>query len=474
MKIRTRVLITVAAFGLAAGTATAGIVTANAAEAPAGLTAAFTKTQEWNSGYTADFTIRNTGSSAQTGWKVEFTLPAGTSVGSFWDATITQTGQRVVAVNRNYNGAVAPNGKVSFGFVATGTGSPGACTINGAACAGGPAPSTSTSASPSTSPSATPSPTSSPTPQPAGTSLFAPYIHMSVNGRPSLTQIAKDSGAKSLSLAFVLNAGNGCDLKWDGSADIDLYKAEITAAKAAGVETIVSTGGANGTEVAVGCRTAAATAAQLEKVLAQGVRYLDFDVEGAAPSDATANTARAQAIQQLQQKYPDLKVSFTLASVPTDRHGTPGGVLDKDLGPWTAAVAAGAKVDRINIMTMNFGAYYDEGKGATIMGRKSIEAAQDLQKQIKQIHKVNDATAWKMVGITPMIGVNDTTSEIFQLANATEVVNFAKANGVGMLSFWSISRDRSCAAGTPQPSPLCSGVAQQANQFSKSFAAVQS
>jgi hypothetical protein len=223
----------------------------------------------------------------------------------------------------------------------------------------------------------------------------------------------------------------------------------------------------------VGCRTAGATAAQLEKVIRLGVRYLDFDVEGAAPADATANTARGQAIRQLQQKYPDLRVSFTLASLPPGKFGEPGGVQQKDLGPWTAALAAGAKIDRINIMTMNFGTYFDEGQGTTIMGRKSIAAAQDLQKQIKQINKVNDATAWKMVGITPMIGVNDTTTEVFQLANVAEVVNFAKANGVGMLGFWSIGRDRACSGGTPQPSPVCSGVSQQPFQFARGFAAVQ-
>ena len=489
MNSRSRLLLSAIALTLVGGTVAAGVVSANAAEPPvksaavksaaAGVTATFSKSQEWNSGYVADFAINNGTSAAITAWKVEFSLPAGTTVGSFWDATVTQTGQRVVAVNRNYNGAVPAGGKVSFGFVASGTGAPTNCTINGAACTGGdapsPTPTPSSSPKPTPTPSSSPKPTPTPTPNNPGTgkSVFAPYIHMSVNRRPTLTQIAQANGAKALSLAFVLNPAGSCDLKWDGNSAIDLYKAEIAAAKAAGVEPIVSTGGANGTEVAVGCRTAGATAAQLEKLMAQGVRYLDFDIEGAAPADATANSARAQAIKSLQGKYPDLKVSFTLASLPPGPNGEKGGVMDKDLGPWTAAVAAGAKVDRINIMTMNFGSYFDLNQGTTIMGKKSIEAAQDLQKQIKQIHGVNDATAWRMVGITPMIGVNDTTTEVFQLANATEVVTFAKANGVGMLGFWSISRDKSCAAGTAQPSPVCSGVAQQPNQFGKAFAAVQ-
>src|SRR5829696_8306726 len=247
MTSRTRLILATTALTLVAGAATAGIVSANAAEPKAAptATATFAKSQEWGSGYVANIAIRNGGSSALKTWRVEFTLPTGTTVGSVWDAVVSQTGQRVVAVNRDYNAPVAASQTVNFGFVASGTGSPSGCTLNGAPCGGGTptsSPSASPPASPRPSPSAspapkpTPKPTQSPTTPPAsGSRVFAPYIHMSVAGRPSLAQIARDTGAKALSLAFVINAGSGCDLRWDGSSAIDTYKSEIAALKAAGV-----------------------------------------------------------------------------------------------------------------------------------------------------------------------------------------------------------------------------------------------
>jgi hypothetical protein len=494
MAFTVRPALIVTASILTASSLAAGVVAvANAAQPDQKTSATFVKSSKWDTGFVGEYTIRN-GSAASPTWELSFDLPPNATLGSYWNALVTQAGKRVVAKNREYNGNLKPGATASFGFLVNGTGEPANCKINGAPCGGGntgpqppqPSPSVSPTASPQPPkpPTASPKPpTESPTPpkpEPPtpvppgdGKTVFGPYIHMSVTGRPTLAEIAKNTGAKAIHLAFVLNANGTCDLKWDGVSDLGIYKAEIDELKAAGVLPIVSTGGANGTEAAVGCRTKEATAAQLERVIALGVKYIDFDVEGVSVSDTQANVARGQAIQQLQAKYPDLRVSMTLASLPPDRNGTPGGVIEKDQAPWKAAVAAGAKLNRINIMTMNFGTFFDEGKGTTIMGEKSIAAAQDLQKQIKQIHKVGDAAAWKMVGITPMIGVNDTTTEVFQLEDAKQVADFAKANGVGLVSYWSVSRDVACNGNVAQPSPVCSGVGQQRYEFGKRFAAAQ-
>ena len=47
-----------------------------------------------------------------------------------------------------------------------------------------------------------------------------------------------------------------------------------------------------------------------------------------------------------------------------------------------------------------------------------------------------------MLGATPMIGQNDTSGEIFTLANAQTLATFAQQKQIGLLSFWSIHRDR--------------------------------
>src|SRR6266545_2613556 len=69
--------------------------------------AAFRKVSAWDTGYTGEYKISVSGGGSITGWTVTFDLPAGTAVGSFWDAIITGSGGHYTAKNREYNGTVA-------------------------------------------------------------------------------------------------------------------------------------------------------------------------------------------------------------------------------------------------------------------------------------------------------------------------------------------------------------------------------
>ena len=111
-----------------------------AAQPASAHTAAFVKTSTWETGFEAKFTITNNTSSTSTSWNVQFDLPSGTTMGTFWDALVTVSGQHVTAINRDYNGTLAPGQQATFGFVAGGTGSPTNCTVNGASCSGGSGP----------------------------------------------------------------------------------------------------------------------------------------------------------------------------------------------------------------------------------------------------------------------------------------------------------------------------------------------
>ncbi|WP_422771547.1 chitinase [Plantactinospora sp. WMMC1484] len=130
----------------------------------AGPTATFVKTSDWGSGWEGKYTITNGGTSTINGWSVAFDLPAGTTLGSYWDALLTSSGQRHTFTNRSWNGTVAPGASVSFGFIGVGSGSPTNCTLNGAACGGGSTPTTPpTTRPPTTPPPTTPPPTTPPT-----------------------------------------------------------------------------------------------------------------------------------------------------------------------------------------------------------------------------------------------------------------------------------------------------------------------
>lgn len=71
-----------------------------------------------------------------------------------------------------------------------------------------------------------------------------------------------------------------------------------------------------------------------------------------------------------------------------------------------------------------------------------------------------------IIQITPMIGRNF-NGNTFQLANARTVVDWAKANSIGLLAFWSIERDSPGCINTV--SPYCSGVAQERFDFTRIF-----
>lgn len=91
----------------------------------------------WNTGFTATVTITNTGTAQLSSWSLAFALPAGQTVTSAWNATVSPNSGQVTARNASYNGALAPGGSTQFGFQATHNGNtsqPGAFTLNGAAC----------------------------------------------------------------------------------------------------------------------------------------------------------------------------------------------------------------------------------------------------------------------------------------------------------------------------------------------------
>ncbi|MFC8790143.1 glycosyl hydrolase family 18 protein [Streptomyces cinereoruber] len=113
---------------------------ATPAEAATSATATYTKTQDWGSGFGANWTIKNTGTTTLTSWTVEWDYPAGTSVTSAWDATVTNSANHWTAKNVGWNGTLAPGASISFGFNGSGGGAPTGCKINGAPCDGSTAP----------------------------------------------------------------------------------------------------------------------------------------------------------------------------------------------------------------------------------------------------------------------------------------------------------------------------------------------
>ncbi|TXS44778.1 GH12 family glycosyl hydrolase domain-containing protein [Streptomyces sp. t39] len=91
----------------------------------------------WPGGFTAEVTVKNSGTAPVDGWDLGFTLPAGQSVTSAWNAAVSPSGGAVTARDIGFNQRIQAGGTQSFGFQGTYTGSyaePAAFTLNGRSC----------------------------------------------------------------------------------------------------------------------------------------------------------------------------------------------------------------------------------------------------------------------------------------------------------------------------------------------------
>ncbi|CAL9563559.1 hypothetical protein SUDANB145_04676 [Streptomyces sp. enrichment culture] len=460
---------------VAAAVAGGGALLFTSAAHAAGVGAAYTRTSTWETGYTAQYVVTNDSAEKRADWTLEFDLPSGTKLGSLWNGESRVSGQHVTVTAPKWDtDGLAAGESVTVGFVVQGTGDPDGCRVDGAACstdAGAtPEPSGRPTDTPTTAPTATPTPTPTVTATEdtgsgtTGSAGFAPYVDTSLYPAYDLLANAEATGVKEYNLAFVTDGGS-CTPKWGGVTDLasDAVAAQIGDLRAAGGDVRVSFGGAAGSELATTCSSADALAAAYEKVVAAyDLTKVDFDVEGGALPDTAANTRRAQAIARLQADHPDLDVSFTLPVMPE-------GLTQPGVDLLADAKENGVTVDTVNIMAMDYGASYSGD-----MGSYAEQAATATQAQIKGVLGLDDSAAWKAVGVTPMIGVNDVVTEVFTVADAGQLVEFAEAKGLGSLSMWSAARDKACPGGPKQQADAtCSSIEQTDGAFAEAFARFQ-
>ncbi|GAA4461992.1 S8 family serine peptidase [Phytohabitans houttuyneae] len=91
----------------------------------------------WQTGFTANVQIKNTGTATVNGWNLAWRFAGNQQITNAWNGVPTQTGQQVSVVNTASNATISPSGTVSFGFQATYSGVnavPDAFTLNGAPC----------------------------------------------------------------------------------------------------------------------------------------------------------------------------------------------------------------------------------------------------------------------------------------------------------------------------------------------------
>lgn len=302
----------------------------------------------------------------------------------------------------------------------------------------------------------------------ASTAWFAPYVDVSGWPKPDINALANKNGVKHYTLAFLVDkTGSACDASWGTYYDVDYLKDDVAKLRSNGGDVMISLGGQANTPLAAACTTASTLAKNYENIInVYQLKKIDFDIEGKWISDSASLQRRIAALKIVQHKHPKLQLWLTLPVLPS---GLTDGVQVVD-----QMVAAGINIGGVNIMAMDFGnsaAPNPDGK----MGAYAIQAATSLQQQLKTIyskHNISktDAALWQMIGITPMIGMNDVTTEKFTIKDAQQVTDFAKQHKLPFLGMWSMNRDHQCSPPTiPYVSLKCSSVPQADFGFSMVF-----
>jgi len=298
--------------------------------------------------------------------------------------------------------------------------------------------------------------------------VFAPYFEAWTGD--SMSSLAAQSGNKFLTMAFVQTPSVGsCTAYWNGNTGLPIasssFGTEIAALRNTGGDVIPSFGGYaadnTGTELADSCTDVDAIAAQFEKIITTyDLTRIDLDIEDNSLTKPAAIDRRNKAIKKVQDWAAAngrlVQFSYTL---PTTTHGLESNAL----AVLQNAVGNQAKIDIVNMMTFD---YYDNASHN--MATDTQTSANGLVDQLKTLYPgKSTAQYWAMVGITEMIGIDDFgAAETFTTANATTVTNWAKAQGIGSLSFWALQRDNGGCPGT-SGADNCSGIAQSTWQFSK-------
>lgn len=297
--------------------------------------------------------------------------------------------------------------------------------------------------------------------------FFAPYVDMLLWPTPVLTDISIATGVKRFSLAFIVSGG-GCAASWGGLIPLSQQFAvtDINNLRSRGGDVIVSFGGANGTELGLACTSVSGLQGQYQAAIDMyNLTRVDFDIEGWALADPASIDRRNKAIAGLQAaaraRGKQLTVQFTLPVLPT-------GLTWNGIELLRNALQNGVDIGLVNIMAMDYG---NAAADPYRMGEAAIAAVSSTFTQLKSLYGSSrtDAQLRAMQGVTPMIGLNDVVPEVFTLtADAPLLLQSATNSRIGMLSMWSLGRDKQCP-GTPSVSPTCSGVPQSNYGFSLLF-----
>jgi hypothetical protein len=297
--------------------------------------------------------------------------------------------------------------------------------------------------------------------------VYAPYFETWTTD--SIPQVAAESGARYLSLGFIQTASAGsCTLTWDGDSTRPIpgstYQSQIALLRQAGGDVVPTFGGygadTTNTEIADSCTDVGKIAAAYEAVITTyHVSRLDMDVEANSLTNTAGIDRRNQAIALTEawarSRHLPLQVEYTLPVEPT-------GLVASELALLQNAIADGARVHIVNIMTFDY--YLASEPSPLNMAAEAISAAGNARSQLASVYA---GSGPPRLGMTIMPGIDDYPgkTEITYLRDAEAILYYARAHGFAVVSIWAIERDNGGCPGTVGANS-CSGIAQPTWAFS--------
>lgn len=296
-----------------------------------------------------------------------------------------------------------------------------------------------------------------------GNFLFSPYkdVGISMNWNTNvmstavtgaLTPLLQVLPAKTPAVTWAFATGECGTENWAGIAPDLLAAANVKSFAAANKNYVISTGGAAGT---FHCASATGMRTFINRYASKNLVGVDFDIE--AGQNASDIDSLIQQIAAVQADYPTLRFSFTIATLGSSNGGSAS-------APYGDLNVTGYNVIQslrkhpvtnytINLMVMDYGS---PGAGVCVvtnnhcnMGQTAIQAAKNLNTKY--------GVPYNHIELTPMIGVNDVSDELFSLADTDTMVAWAVSNQLAGVHFWSVDRDTPCTQATA--SSTCSSVA---------------
>jgi hypothetical protein len=269
-------------------------------------------------------------------------------------------------------------------------------------------------------------------------------ISSAVTGTLQPVLTVMPTNLKTLTWSFA--TGECGSENWAGIQPNALVSANVQNWVSMGKFYIISTGGAAGTFT---CGSDAGFTTFINRYNSSNLLGIDFDIEGGQSQDVINNLV--QRVVAAERSFPNLRFSFTIATLGGN---SPNSL--NILGTWVlqAIKQFGLSKYTINLMVMDYGNTL--AGNCTIVG-SSCEMAQSAIAAAENLHSFY-GTPYANIELTPMIGGNDTQSEVFTIPDVATISAYAAQKGLAGIHFWSFDRDNDCAPGSA--SATCNSYGQ--------------